>query len=118
MDTQSPPVVPADTSFRGCWEQLVRDRGLPEDPLALLPPTTMAEARRAAMEIFSWGGRHQELTRRRCERLFPTAKIDAERLRREIQSLKLTSAAPQTSAHVVDRDGEREVIYQPSGRLF
>jgi hypothetical protein len=65
------PALPADTSFKGCWEQLVRDRGLPADPEALIPPTTVAQARRDALEVFSWGLRHQTMMRRRLDHLLP-----------------------------------------------
>lgn len=121
------PVIPDDTSFKGCWEQLARDRRLPADPDALLPPTTVAQARRIGMEIFSWGLRHQESTRRRLDQLFP--KIDAEALTAGIVSVQQAmreervvvvraagpAPTPDPSARIEQLP---ETIYHPPGRLF
>jgi len=96
-----PPVIPEDTSFKGCWAQLARDRGLPEDPEALMPPTTVAQARRVALEIFSWGCRHQELTRRRLKKLA---------LGRAPKLVFIDPGLPRLE--------QTETIYQPPGRLF
>lgn len=46
------------TNFQDCWREYVRRRRLPPDPLAAMPPQTVAQARRDALEFFSQGAVH------------------------------------------------------------
>jgi hypothetical protein len=61
------------TCFKACWDEYARKKFLPADPDAPMPRRTVAQARREALEFFSWGLVHGERERRRYAEILPMA---------------------------------------------